>query len=570
MHRVTPFILLMLMSVSKVSAIEESQGAQCQQSGREAYFSLLGELAGEPGNHPDEQCFYDSFPIFRGDVSAEELIVREIPSPPENKQAMTGICFSGGGSRSLSLTRGQLAALFYLGYESNINYISMISGGAWGAANYYALPEHIRAHYLGNLVEDIASLYWGGADDADDRNIAWLHPYSIGRAPQRMSFSDVAGHFVANFYTSGPKLWSDYLERVLLTPYGLDAKSSLREPLFSAKPDHMQLIVSAGVKNASSHLVPVEITPVSIGARVPVDRGEAYALPPGGFGRQALGMTANYLWVDPGSGFTLGDMHAVTSSNFVHMAPAFWDAMSVLGFGAPGFNWLSLNFTNGQISQSYRQVVDSGPDEYLGLMPLLARGMRRVIAFVNTDIPIVKGKDVIGLEKALPSYFGIIPDQLGSGSDYHIAVPEMTAGCKPYCLRSQVFPHNRFKELAEHLWQAKENGQPIVYLQKNLPLLNNAAYGVKGGGLVDILWVYNDLPNGWMKRLSAQLQDKIASDDQFVCSSGVCQPNGYHFPHYYAMSELKLSREQVNMLFHLSAWTVFGSRELLESLFEQE
>ena len=52
----------------------------------------------------------------------------------------------------MSLVRGQLAALFYLGYESKINYISMVSGGAWGAANYYALDNHIRENYLGSVL----------------------------------------------------------------------------------------------------------------------------------------------------------------------------------------------------------------------------------------------------------------------------------------------------------------------------------------------------------------------------------------------------------------------------------
>lgn len=538
---------------------------QCQHTERSYSSGMLSEIVRALRADQSPQCFYDTYPIFRGDVSAEELISREIPSPPEDKANMAGVCFSGGGSRSLSLTRGQMAALLYLGYESKINYISMVSGGAWGGGNYYALPEHIREKYLGNVVEDLSSLYWGAASYRDDRNIAWIHRYSIGRAPQRMEVSGVAWHFVSNIYHQGTKLWSEYLKEALLTPYGLDARLSLEESLFHAKPDHMQLIVSAGVKNASSEMVPLEITPAGIGARVPVNnKGDAYVLPPKGFGQEAHGIRAGYLWVDAGRGFTLGDMHAVTSSNYVHMVPLFWDFLSAMGMAVPSFNWLNVNLSSGVVDQYRHQVIDSGPDEYLGLMPLLVRGMRKVVAFVNTDIPIVKGQAVIGLEKVIPSYFGIIPDQVGKGESYRYA--SSSTDCGLFCLKNQVFPKDYYLDLVEHLWQAKQDGKPVVYLQKNLPVLDNAKYGIKGGGLVDILWVYNDLPRNWLQRLDKQLQDKISKSDQFLSASGSCESNDYRFPHYNTMNELKLSRVQVNMLFHLPVWFLLNSRDELEAL----
>lgn len=569
MHRILTLILLVCAFVNSLAADEpigDLPESQCRQhSYRDSLYGAVGGWR----NHVFQQCFFDSIPIIRARVSAEELIVREIPSPPEDKKAMTGICFSGGGSRSLSLARGQLAALFYLGYESKINYISMISGGAWGAANFYALSDDVRKNYLGNVVEDLSSLYWGEKRHKDDRNIAWLHPYSLGQVPQRLGLSGAAWHFVSNFYSQGTKIWSEYLNNALLAPYGLNAEQVLKESLFPAKPAHMQLIVSAGVKNASGELVPLEITPVGIGARVPVDNaGHAYVLPPEGFGREALGIKSGYLWVAGGRGFTLGDMHAVTSSNYVHKMPVFWDAMSALGMLVPRFNWLNVNFTSGVIEQHQHQVVDSGLDEYLGLMPLLARGMRKVVAFVNTDIPIIKEEMVVGLEKALPSYFGIMLDKSGVGERYRLTASDAEGGCGRFCLRNQVFPSSYYHDLADHLWQAKQDGKPVVYLQKNLPILDNDKYGIKGGGLVDILWVYNDLPKDWFKRLNDTLQKNIAESDEFLCASSTCQPHGYRFPHYNTMTELKLSREQVNMLFHLPVWFLLNSREEFEELFD--
>lgn len=540
----------------------------CRSDERAIYYDILNVVAKDLRAIKSPQCFYDFYPILSSDVSPEELVDREIPSPPDDKTNMVGICFSGGGSRSLSLTRGGLATLFQLGFESKINYISMVSGGAWGAGTYYALSEYIRNEYLGNIVKDLSLLYWGDADDHNDKNIGWLHDFNLGRAPQRLGFFDITWHFFLNFYSQGTKLWSEYLADALLVPYGLDAGLSFEESLFSAKPDHMQLIVNAGVKSASSELVPLEITPSGIGARVPVDDiGDAYVLPPKGFGRKALGVKAGYLWVAEGKGFTLGDMHAVTSANYVHKVSMFWDMLSALGIAVPSFAWLNVNLTSGKLSQDLHQVVDSGLDEYLGLMPLLARGVRKVVAFVNTDTPIVKGNNVIGIEKVIPSYFGIVPDQPGKGDEYRYALPDADGNCGKYCLKNQIFPSEYYPEVVNHLWQAKQDGKPIVFLQKNLPVIDNAKYSLKGGGLVDILWVYNDLPNGWFELFDDSLKEKVAGSDQFLCHSNDCQPHGYRFPHYKAMTELNLSRAQVNMLFHLQTWTLLNSRKELEELF---
>ena len=264
------------------------------------------------------------------------------------------------------------------------------------------------------------------------------------------------GHFVMNSYSQGTKLWGEYINYALLAPYGLDADQPLSEALFYAKPDHMQLIVSAAVKNAKGMPVPVEVTPVGVGARASVDEGDAYVLPPASFGRKAHAVTRGNLWADQDGGFTLGDMHAVTSSNFAHVQPVFWDVMSLMGMGAPSFNWLTINLASGELKQSDYLIVDSGPEEYLGLMPLLARGMRKIVAFVNTDIPIVKGEHVVGLEKVLPSYFGIIPDEDGIGREYQVAKPAVAeSGCKPYCLKNQVFADTYYQALADNYIRQK-------------------------------------------------------------------------------------------------------------------
>ena len=63
------------------------------------------------------------------------------PEPPR-----TGVCFSGGSTRSYAATVGQLRGLTQLGLIPRVTYMSAVSGGAWAAAAY--------AFYRGSARDD--------------------------------------------------------------------------------------------------------------------------------------------------------------------------------------------------------------------------------------------------------------------------------------------------------------------------------------------------------------------------------------------------------------------------------
>lgn len=48
----------------------------------------------------------------------------------------TGVCFSGGGSRALTVTMGVLRALESLGLIPHVDAISSVSGGTWASSIY--------------------------------------------------------------------------------------------------------------------------------------------------------------------------------------------------------------------------------------------------------------------------------------------------------------------------------------------------------------------------------------------------------------------------------------------------
>ena len=527
------------------------------------------------GGEEDYFCSDWQVPVFRDIHKAEDLIAREIAHPPERQQDMVGICFSGGGSRSLSLVRGQIAALQYLEYWHRVNYVSAISGGAWGAMSYLALPDaDMQKDFLGKVVPEPEQLILGTELQDDERNIAWLPEHSLGRAPQRLGLWGFSTYCATR--SLAKNTWSEYLSKALMEPYGIKPDAMVSESAFKTKPNHMQFIVNAGLVGDQAEIQPFEITPVAMGARKTVFSLGGYMLPPEKFGCHPVGVSG--IGCDSGAkiGFTLKDMFAATSSNYFNMMhknlpELSWRSLIALGRLIPEYNYPKVDFDRGVSVDSWHPIVDIGWREYLGLMPLLVRQQRKIIAFVNTDAPLVRntlaqGGQVVGLEEVISSYFGMIPDEPAMKASYQ-TYRDATSDCRPYCSKNWVFPHDRFAELAEGLWRAKEAGEPLVFLQKDLPVSYNPLYGVPGGWSVDVLWVYNDFSRNWYSHLKDELKDMLNNDSDFH-ARGAKRDGSIttRFPHFNATSELYLNPRQVNMLFHYASWTLLNSKEKVEQL----
>ena len=87
----------------------------------------------------------------------------------------TGICFSGGSTRSFAATIGQIRGLTALGLMPHIGYLSAVSGGAWAAAAYtfYTGSGETDADILGPRREP---------DAIDDAALGRLDPACLGHA----------------------------------------------------------------------------------------------------------------------------------------------------------------------------------------------------------------------------------------------------------------------------------------------------------------------------------------------------------------------------------------------------
>ncbi len=64
-----------------------------------------------------------------------------------------GVAFSGGGTRSATLTLGQLRSLNALGFLDKINYISAVSGGSWATVPFIYYRKDDIDVFLGNYTQ---------------------------------------------------------------------------------------------------------------------------------------------------------------------------------------------------------------------------------------------------------------------------------------------------------------------------------------------------------------------------------------------------------------------------------
>ena len=65
----------------------------------------------------------------------------QCPGVLSEPPARTAVCFSGGGTRSMVASIGQLRALQALGLLDRVGYLSCVSGSAWAAVPFVFAPD---------------------------------------------------------------------------------------------------------------------------------------------------------------------------------------------------------------------------------------------------------------------------------------------------------------------------------------------------------------------------------------------------------------------------------------------
>jgi hypothetical protein len=503
------------------------------------------------------------------------------PEEPDLKN-VTGVAMSGGGSRSLSCAMGQYRALKYLGLLDDVAVVSSVSGGTWASASFVYLPASFEDDdFLGAPTPDPASLTISQLDTLSDNN--------LGNAPTRLHWDSVIAilfHLKSKYGYSSDDLWQGMIgERIfqlwnlwqvgsdgLPLNYFSDQASTVDSTItpnnpqitpsqftLQQKPGRPLLIMNSSIfsnqDTRGARLLPFESTPFGTGVR--------QTFPGIGPGEREIGggliqpfamrsptvdsVTGNLATVaPPRRPFSLVDMAAISSAAF---AQTVQDKVPEVDCLIPRYPYWPVANPVQQEELLY-WFADGGSLENSGICSLLARGVPRIISFINSQTPLQASPGApITVDSTVQLLFGIEPDarSVSLTESYVASAPNATPDFV------QVFESAKYYDLVNGLTDANINKGGAAMFAQTLTVLPNANFDIPGGGEATILWVYNTIAKNWMDLLTPDVQSAVGGLS--------------HFPNYLTIEQLGLSAREVNALAELSFWNLVSNAEMVRSMF---
>ena len=495
---------------------------------------------------------------------------------------VTGVCFSGGGSRALSAAMGQLRGLTYLGLIEKTQFISGVSGGAWASTLYSFLPESISDDdFLGGVCLDPADLTW----DADSSvspacQLDTLTPNSLGAIPGGMSITSLLEDAVKMYDDGVPEseIWVRLVGKYIFQPFGLysgfgtskyftwnkawfDGLIAGNNPGLSLSDfltypgDRFRpsLFIYGSMipheKQADYELLPVMFSPFFCGVLSDFPGAGKNGADIGGGGIDPFGLNStdhtsagsNLQSVSvPAQRFSLADMAGISSSFFAEIIASRYSDFDSLIPEYP--YWPVLNAdSNPAITYGF---ADGGNLDNSGVASMARNPVKNIISFLNTSVPLSYDHelDVVIVDDQVPPLFGYQPY-----TPHHGYVSYLDPLLKPEYATykdNHVFDSSRFDEYCITLWNAFVAGGTAMCFQQAVDKVPNAKYGVVNGK-VNLLWVYNNPVKTWYDSLSDTVKAGMFIEP-FLYGT---------FPNY-STADIGLVARQVNLLAHLSCWNV--------------
>ena len=330
---------------------------------------------------------------------ARDLVVWEL-GEEAGDELLIGACFSGGGSRSDSLVRGQLAVLDNLAgsdgksYLDRIRYFSAVSGGAWGISAYLSSSMELdKQVVLGAVNVNLTELFAGDKTNTSKNNINWMGEHSLGRVPQRLGgLFQVGGRLaweVVNPWGNGDKAWSSLINEKLLKPYMVPSYMKMRNCCNQGRGKRKELIVVSAVRDDKGDVHLLELTPKSAGIRAEKNNLGGYMIAPEGFNRKIHSRDNSTVTIYSGREYTLAEALSASSDHYAHLGNVLKSELpEMLSFGPAILRWLvntvvpdvyypTLKEHTSHFEEKNYELVDAGPVDYFGLTPLLARGVKK-------------------------------------------------------------------------------------------------------------------------------------------------------------------------------------------------
>ena len=478
----------------------------------------------------------------------------------------TAICFSGGGTRSMVATLGQLRGLAMLGLLDQIGYLSCVSGSAWAVTPFVYAADGVAR--LGRVTPP---------EQLTCADLACLDSASL-LVPATSNFRETLASFETQGLVSPDRVWCRAVGQTFLGPVGLETPEdplgfgppleALGEDVASEvqmscrRPRAIQPfpVVHATlnwpeVRSEQQHHLPFEYTPLAVGA--PQVRelsheghtrvvGGSY-IEPLGFGGDPLEpvQTSGLVRVlPPPQPFTLGDMIG-SSSAFNAAGP------DVRGYPHARYWTPSASAGGPQVVNDL--FTDGGDVDTTSLLGMLRRRLSVIVVFLNSVWPLALDYD---------------PDVWPLPGQIDPAVPCLFGQPSSRWPHNHVFPQTAYRNLVRTWQRAKRDGRPLVASMR-LPVESNDWWGIEGGWEASICWVYNDRVRDWESMLKREVRQLLPGTSSDLGEAALAR-----FPHYLTIGEnsgalTRLTTTQANLLSELAGWGVLASEGTLRDVFSQ-
>jgi len=472
-----------------------------------------------------------------------------------------GIAFSGGGTRSTSMTMGQLRALDRNGLLDRARYMSAVSGGSWGSFPFM---------FLDNSLSD--EVYFGSYLDPEQinaGNLEYSPDFSLSKAIDNATFIDK----ILPELDFGHDLFAQIVSKIILEPF----KIGDQRRFFTLNKDTLQKILEINPhfkasdfylanpkKNRPFYIAggtllrpdfkrfQLEMTPLYVGVNAffpkagshgNFDIGGGYVEPHGFNTDSPQSIQGNMINSRLGklkNMFNLGDMVGTSSAAPAEFAERF--GFSWIGF--PEFKYWCNFKSPVKTQQKEYDFGDGGILENLGIMPLLKRKVEKIIMFVNCETPLTGLDETKGqITDSIPALFYPLNHQNGSGkfSD-NIVFANQT---------------DKYQLLVNDLLTKIQKGLSPIHIN-SYKVTKQPYYNITEEYDVQILWVYNAPVKDWKNKLKPEVQNLLDTSKLLR-----------RFPYYKSFMQnspevLALRPIQSNLLSHLSAWIVDSNKDLIE------
>ena len=524
------------------------------------------------------------------------------------KRGATGVCFSGGGNRAMVAAWGQIRGLVESGWIDKVDYISCVSGGSWAATafTYYNEGADNDEEFLGltqspnklriNSLEQMSPLSLGAT--ATESFMSRLVEQALFVASGQITPNDVWQRAVgatfferfgmydrsrAEYISCNEETVADILRR---NPGLSGAKfHTVRNKAGDAKRPYL-VVNSTLMWPNSDNLVHFEYTPLTTGSRHRLElddgRGEKHTVGGGLIESFAFGCGAPTSWppqhgagceqwggsdgcVDapsPARPFSLALASGTSSAAFAATNASLLGGNPLLNNYLRQGPPLERYWPPPRFEADARPVAeeytygDGGSLENYGVIPLLLRGVEKLVVFINTERRLnldydpgaapYKSPSIFELDGNMCTLFGLLPLDRKQPPTPH----------------NQVFRTEEFRGAVQALQQAQRDGGPAIATTRH-QVQDNEWWGLTGGWDVEVCWYYLDRVAAWEDDLDPEVRRIVEAGNRAAPEDKIPY---WGFPNYKTMFQsgklaiIAMKPGEANLLAEFCAWSTTRAR----------